>query len=542
MAEALHAMPMNTVTSLLPWAHMAAAAAGGHPLPPHFALPDCYALTPAAAAAAAAAIAADPHTAALMLPGLFQSYYGPGGPLPLSALLPPMPHATHLPLPPPPTRPLAPTPASMMTSSSAVSTSSSTSAMSPSLTAIKAKAPSSPPPTSGGGGGPATATSPRSAVSTTPTTPTMSTATTAAQKPLRGPLAPMAQMMTSIPPPKPAVKPGPPPLAIQPSGTGPTTPPAAAGTAASTSASSAPSPTMAVAPASRPLQTLVAAAAGRPSGVGAATAGRETCRYYFYTVLPEKGKLIWVVFFSSRRHALDQYELLLHEVASPLSASSASLSSSSSSIERLTSSSGGLSLSSSASALAMAMATELEPDADSPSPSSAFTPQPLPLLSPPPPPELPTSGGPGQQTIVLPAVPDLAWIAEGVDAQTSQRLYQHKVCFQAPDSTFERRIFCATLHQRVERTMTLLGGLSLVSTTSQREHMWPRINQWFVGEVQQRLVHNCRHHPPSRRHFLNGKGSRQGSKQSQKDRFLFDELDKSVELESVPVNSLLPIT
>lgn len=303
---------------------------------------------------------------------------------------------------------------------------------------------------------------------------------------------------------------------------------------------------MAVAPASRPLQTLVAAA-GRPSGVGAATAGRETCRYYFYTVLPEKGKLIWVVFFSSRRHALDQYELLLHEVASPLSASSASLSSSSSSVERLTSSSGGcgglsLSLSSSASALAMAMATELEPDADSPSPSSAFTPQPLPLLSPPPPPELPTSGGPGQQTIVLPAVPDLAWIAEGVDAQTSQRLYQHKVCFQAPDSTFERRIFCATLHQRVERTMTLLGGLSLVSTTSQREHMWPRINQWFVGEVQQRLVHNCRHHPPSRRHFLNGKGSRQGSKQSQKDRFLFDELDKSVELESVPVNSLLPIT
>lgn len=366
----------------------------------------------------------------------------------------------------------------------------------------------------------------------------MSTATTAAQKPLRGPLAPMAQMMTSIPPPKPAVKPGPPPLAIQPSGSGSTTPPAAAGTAASTSASSAPSPTMA----SRPLQTLVAAAAGRPSGVGAATAGRETCRYYFYTVLPEKGKLIWVVFFSSRRHALDQYELLLHEVASPLSASSASLSSSSSSIERLTSSSGGLSLSSSASALAMAMATELEPDADSPSPSSAFTPQPLPLLSPPPPPELPTSGGPGQQTIVLPAVPDLAWIAEGVDAQTSQRLYQHKVCFQAPDSTFERRIFCATLHQRVERTMTLLGGLSLVSTTSQREHMWPRINQWFVGEVQQRLVHNCRHHPPSRRHFLNGKGSRQGSKQSQKDRFLFDELDKSVELESVPVNSLLPIT
>jgi hypothetical protein len=237
---------------------------------------------------------------------------------------------------------------------------------------------------------------------------------------------------------------------------------------------------------------------------------REKFRVYFYTVLPEKGKLIWVVFFSNRRHSLGNYELLLHEVP--------------------------------------ASAPTNDPVLALNTPSPSLVPLPTPRTWN----ESGTEGSAGaplgvmelglpmiaQQSIVLPPVTDLSWIAEGSDMQTNERLYQHKVCFQAPDTTYERRVFSTTLHNRVERTMTLLGGLSLVSTTSQREPMWSRINQWFTAEVHQRLVDNCKRHPPSRRHFLNGKGSRQGSKQPQKDRFLFDELEKAVELGSVSTLSL----
>jgi len=137
-------------------------------------------------------------------------------------------------------------------------------------------------------------------------------------------------------------------------------------------------------------------------------------------------------------------------------------------------------------------------------------------------------------SVVLPPMLHLAWIAEGRDPKTGERIYQHKICFQAPDSTFERRIFAALLRHQTDQTLTLLGGMSFVSTTSQRNHMWARINQCFPGKAHQHLVRNCSEHPPSRRHFFNGKGSGQGSKLNQKDRFLPDELDKSIELDFIP--------
>lgn len=256
----------------------------------------------------------------------------------------------------------------------------------------------------------------------------------------------------------------------------------------------------------------------------------ERCRFYFYTVLPEKGKLIWVVFFSQRLHSLEPYELILQEAPTSPAASETTTYRTDFGYQpkpSLSSSSSSSSYSSSPSS--------------SPSSKPSFSPPPSSFAS------LPCSAAaaPSQSlasmmkklrptSVVLPPMLHLAWIAEGRDPKTGERIYQHKICFQAPDSTFERRIFAALLRHQTDQTLTLLGGMSFVSTTSQRNHMWARINQCFPGKAHQHLVRNCSEHPPSRRHFFNGKGSGQGSKLNQKDRFLPDELDKSIELDFIP--------
>lgn len=205
---------------------------------------------------------------------------------------------------------------------------------------------------------------------------------------------------------------------------------------------------------------------------------KEMPMFYLYTVLPETAKWIWVVFFSNRRHDLEPFELLLHETA------------------RIHS-------------------TKCDNNnSNSPPPSSYLH-----------------NGSDNKMSLVIPALPKLSWIAKGTyPDHGGGPLYQHKVCFPAPDTTFARTIFTTVLFHRTDCAMTLLGALSLVSTTSQRQTIWPCINQFFLDPMQKQLIANCQNHPASRRHFVNGKGATQGSKYDQEERFLLEELKKSVSL------------
>lgn len=215
---------------------------------------------------------------------------------------------------------------------------------------------------------------------------------------------------------------------------------------------------------------------------------KEMPMFYLYTVLPEKAKWIWVVFFSNRRHDLEPFELLLQETA------------------RIHSTKG---------------------DND----NSNSPPHPLPLVvsnnhaS-----SYLHNGSDNKMSLVIPALPKLSWVAKGTHPDNGRPLYQHKVCFPAPDTTFARTIFTTVLFHRTECAMTSLGALSLVSTTSQRQTIWPCINQFFLDPVQRQLIANCQNHPASRRHFVNGKGATQGTKYDQKERFLLEELKKAISL------------
>lgn len=75
----------------------------------------------------------------------------------------------------------------------------------------------------------------------------------------------------------------------------------------------------------------------------------------------------------------------------------------------------------------------------------------------------------------------------------------------------------------------LLGPLSLVSTTSQRTDRWARIERDCVTTPRQ-LLDNCKTHPQERRHNRNGKGRGQEPRKRLEDCFICEEFDKAVVL------------
>jgi hypothetical protein len=131
----------------------------------------------------------------------------------------------------------------------------------------------------------------------------------------------------------------------------------------------------------------------------------------------------------------------------------------------------------------------------------------------------------------MPAVPKLSWAVRGNGL--SRRVRQVKLAFQLPDTTFARRIFRAELVRAATSetpSMSLqLGGVSLVSTTSQRTEKWyAQINKHFPDEAHRAMAHNYRHQPRFDRHFENNKGAHQATLQPGE--FRDRELEKAVPL------------
>jgi hypothetical protein len=133
----------------------------------------------------------------------------------------------------------------------------------------------------------------------------------------------------------------------------------------------------------------------------------------------------------------------------------------------------------------------------------------------------------------LPCFEAEAWVKSGEDEETGQELWQVKLPFAVPTTTYGRAIFQSELVHLSSGVRVELGGSSIVSNTSQRRTTYHTIRSSFPDEAQQRLVDNFRDHSPRRRHFRNGKGGRQGNLTG--DRFHADELARAVHL---PISSI----
>lgn len=131
----------------------------------------------------------------------------------------------------------------------------------------------------------------------------------------------------------------------------------------------------------------------------------------------------------------------------------------------------------------------------------------------------------------MPAVPKLSWAVRGNGP--SRKVRQVKLAFELPNTTCARRLFRAELVRAATSetpSMSLqLGGVSLVSTTSQRTEKWyARINKHFPDEAHRTMAHNYRHQPRFDRHFENNKGAHQETLQPGE--FRERELEKAVPL------------
>lgn len=173
---------------------------------------------------------------------------------------------------------------------------------------------------------------------------------------------------------------------------------------------------------------------------------------YYFSLLPEKAKTIWVVFFHSRLHSLADFLLCLT-------------------------------------------------NAD-------------------------TTAINNCRELALEANTALSWTA--TDPLGGQPLYQHKVAFNCPNTTFERAMFRARLVNKASGLALDLGPFSIVSTTSQRTDALARLEQRVTRGSHQRLIVNFKNHPSSKRHHINGKGGKQRNLRGL--RFLYDELDKAVQM------------
>jgi hypothetical protein len=192
------------------------------------------------------------------------------------------------------------------------------------------------------------------------------------------------------------------------------------------------------------------------------------CWFYLYTTMPEKKKPIWVVFYCTHEHDMTTARLTLTSTDSHAS-------------------------------------------------------------------------GAGEAVVAdLAADLDLSWAAKvnvpHPDTGRDTAMVQHKWCFVCPDDTFNSRVFSARL---VEPTATatatavvttVLGGLSVISTTSQRRTRRAGVERVCGSEFERRLVTNCAHHPPKRRHFLNGKGKGQRPRKPKDTAYLLDELSRAVQV------------
>jgi hypothetical protein len=128
-----------------------------------------------------------------------------------------------------------------------------------------------------------------------------------------------------------------------------------------------------------------------------------------------------------------------------------------------------------------------------------------------------------------------AWARVGVDPETRQEVWQVKVPFLVPNTTFRRRVFLAVLVRRGAWRIEL-GGLSVVSTANQREKGYPKIDQQHRAAACRKLVQNFRNHPSGQRHYKNGKGSGQNT-QTSEGLFMEKELAVAVPL---PITFLEP--
>lgn len=146
------------------------------------------------------------------------------------------------------------------------------------------------------------------------------------------------------------------------------------------------------------------------------------------------------------------------------------------------------------------------------------------------------ASGAGEAVVAdLAADLDLSWAAKVVvphpDTGRDTAMVQHKWCFVCPDDTFNSRVFSARLVEPMATTVavtTVLGGLSVISTTSQRRTRRAGVERVCGSEFERRLVANCARHPPKRRHFLNGKGKGQRPRKPKDATYLLDELSKAV--------------
>jgi hypothetical protein len=172
---------------------------------------------------------------------------------------------------------------------------------------------------------------------------------------------------------------------------------------------------------------------------------------YYFSILPEKAKTIWVVFFHSRLHPLADFVLRLTNTATAATAC---------------------------------------------------------------------------RELTLKANTTLAWTA--MDPSGGQPLYQHKVAFDCPNTTYERAMFQASLVNEASGLALDLGPFSIVSTTSQRTDVLARLEKGVTRGSHQRLIVNFKNHPSSRRHHINGKGGKQRNLRGP--RFLHGELDQAVQM------------
>lgn len=127
---------------------------------------------------------------------------------------------------------------------------------------------------------------------------------------------------------------------------------------------------------------------------------------------------------------------------------------------------------------------------------------------------------------------DLSW--EVVGECEGHVWYQYKLCFPAMQSTHAREIFTARLFGQAAAggiaVDIILGPLSVVSTTTQRTaEFYAKMAKHFPDPLRSALFHNFSTHPPSKRHFKNGKGTNQGTRRS--GGFIPEQLCKAVTLQ-----------
>jgi hypothetical protein len=133
----------------------------------------------------------------------------------------------------------------------------------------------------------------------------------------------------------------------------------------------------------------------------------------------------------------------------------------------------------------------------------------------------------------MPAAKGVSWVKVVDDPHTDQALYQLKLAFVVPSTTFNRTLCDAVLHNRKTGVTVPLGPSSIVSNTGQRRQTFPLIRSHCASDEQLRLVTNFETHKSKDRHYLNNKGARQGHRArpgASPGHFRQDELAKAVHM------------